>query len=198
MDESSRIRAAWLARHVLPHEEMLRRWLSARPLGGLEIDDVIQETYAVLAELASVDEIRNPRSYVFQVAHSVVHAQFRRSRIVDFRSFADSDALGLMSDTPSPEKQAADKEFLRIVESYMETLPENCREVIILRRVHQLSHREIAVRLGIAEASIEKLLFKATHMLMNTFGRGVNRTRQDSIGRETAKANHRELLRSKE
>jgi RNA polymerase sigma-70 factor (ECF subfamily) len=46
-------RALWLAEHVLAHEAALRAWLVRRiPRGAgpyLEVDDVVQETYAVLA-----------------------------------------------------------------------------------------------------------------------------------------------------
>ena len=37
-------RAIWLGRQVLPHEPSLRAWLSRRRLGGLDVDDIIQET----------------------------------------------------------------------------------------------------------------------------------------------------------
>lgn len=173
-------RAAWLAQHVLPHEDMLRRWLLKRPLGGLEIDDVVQDTYAILADLDSVEGIRNPRNYTFQVAHSVVHAHLRRLRIIEFRSIADTDAARLVSDEPSPESAAADKEFLRNVARYLDALPHECRQVLILRRVQRLSHRDIAARLGVAEKSVEKLLFKAAKLLTEMFGRGGNRVGQDS------------------
>ena len=184
MDNQLNLRAAWLARHVLPYEEMLRKWLTTRPLGGLEIDDIIQESYAILAALETVENIRNPRSYLFQIAHSVVHAHFRRSRIVEFQSFTEADSAAVASDEPSPEREVSDREFLREVQQYMDELPKNCREVVILRRVHKFSHREIAQRLGISENSVEKLLFKATQLLMTSFGRGGKRTAQTSTSEE--------------
>ena len=48
MGQYSDERAIWLGRHVLPHEPALRAWLRRRRLDGLEIDDVIQETYTRL------------------------------------------------------------------------------------------------------------------------------------------------------
>ena len=48
MGQYSDERAIWLGRHVLPHEPALRAWLRRRRLGGLEIDDIIQETYTRL------------------------------------------------------------------------------------------------------------------------------------------------------
>src|ERR1043165_1101547 len=59
----SRDRIDWLSRHVLPHEPALRAWLRRRAVPGLEIDDVVQETYSVLSGLASVEHIQAPRAY---------------------------------------------------------------------------------------------------------------------------------------
>src|SRR3546814_4057143 len=53
-------RARWLATQVLPHEPALRAWLSRRLGAGLEVDDVVQEAYAVLVELPAVAHIREP------------------------------------------------------------------------------------------------------------------------------------------
>ena len=63
-------RAVWLARCVLPHEPALRAWLARWRLQDLLVDDVVQEAYAVLAARESVEDIRNPRSYLFQTARS--------------------------------------------------------------------------------------------------------------------------------
>ena len=38
----------------LPHEPALRAWLRRRRLGGLDIDDIIQETYTRLIAAESV------------------------------------------------------------------------------------------------------------------------------------------------
>ncbi|MBC7168934.1 MAG: RNA polymerase subunit sigma-24, partial [Phenylobacterium sp.] len=49
----SKERAVWLAQRILPHEPALRAWLSRRT-AGLEVDDIVQETYAILAGLGEV------------------------------------------------------------------------------------------------------------------------------------------------
>ena len=46
---SSRLpsRIAWLAKEIIPHEPDLRRWLRGR-ISASTIDDVVQESYAIL------------------------------------------------------------------------------------------------------------------------------------------------------
>jgi len=53
-------RAIWLARNALPHEPALRAWLARRPLAGLEVDDIVQETYAILAALCARTTVATP------------------------------------------------------------------------------------------------------------------------------------------
>ena len=175
-------RALWLGLYIVPEESALRAWLRKRPRGELDVDDIVQETYAILAARDSVDDIRNPKNYAFQVAYSIVQAHLRRSRIVAFRSLADIDALGISSDAPSPEHQALDRDDLRLVEEFMASLPARCREVLILRRVHELSYRDISERLGISENTVEKLIAKGVRLLMDAFGRGGKSTRHASSG----------------
>ena len=171
----SQDRAAWLARNVLPHEAALRAWLRQKYTLGIEVDDIVQETYAILAALESVDEIRNPRSYAFQTAHSLILAHLRRSKIVSIRSASDLELVGAMSDTPSPEQVAEDRDELARVAQALRDLPPKVREVFILRRVQGLSQRETAERLGITENSVEKRISQGIRVLLAAFGRGGKR-----------------------
>ena len=41
------------------------------------------------------------------------------------------------------------------------SLPEKCRQVFILRKVHGLAHKEIALRMSLSVSSVEKYLTRA-------------------------------------
>src|SRR5690349_10264630 len=94
-------RALWLANNALPHEPALRAWLSQRRVIKLEVDDIVQETYAVLVELPSVAHIQNPKSYIFSIAHSIVLQHVRRLRVVSIEAMAEIDRLGIYTDEVS-------------------------------------------------------------------------------------------------
>ena len=164
-------RARWLAKHVLPYEAALRNWLRAEQLQGVDLDDVVQETYAVLAGLASVQDIRNPGTYAFQVAHSIVLQQLRRARIVSIETVADWERLSHRDEQPSPEREIVARDELQHIMTEVNALPPRCREVFLLRKVHGLSQREIARRLGIAEGTVEKQMQKGLALLMRRVGR---------------------------
>jgi RNA polymerase sigma-70 factor (ECF subfamily) len=172
MSGVSQDRAIWLSRHVLPHEPALRQWLSRWHIGTLDVDDVVQETYAILASRESVAEIRNPRAYCFQTARSVVLMHLRHAKIVSIRAVEDLERLGPVADDPSPEQQMSDREQLHKLAAAMGELPEHGRRAVYLRFVEGLSQREIGRQLGISENAAQKHVVKSIEKLTKIFGRG--------------------------
>ncbi|HET7084716.1 MAG TPA: RNA polymerase sigma factor [Rhizomicrobium sp.] len=165
-------RAVWLGRFVLPHELQLRAWLSRRSLGGLEIDDVIQETYTRLFQAESVAHVHDAKSYAFQVAGSVVIDHLRRRKVVSISSMPDLDYLEVVSEEPSPERQVIDRDELTRLAQMIARLPGKIRDVFTLRRVHGLSQREVAARLGLAESTVEKHMARGFLILSEQYGHG--------------------------
>jgi RNA polymerase sigma factor (sigma-70 family) len=178
-------RALWLSRHVLPLEPALRAWLRSRRVAGLEIDDIVQETYARLIRARSVEGVRDVRTYTFQVAHSVVLSYVRRSRVVSFQALPDLESLGMASADPSPEQRTLDRDTLYHLHDAFSALPPRVREVLNLRRVEGLSQKEVARRLGISESTVEKHMSKGLYLLMRALtapGEDVARRQPRSLG----------------
>lgn len=165
-------RAIWLGRHVLPHEPALRAWLSRRRLGGMDVDDIIQETYSRLMTAESVQHVHDPRSYTFQVAGSVVIDHLRRMKVVSIASLPDMDILDLVSEEPSPERQVIDRDELHRLAGMIARLPGRVRDVFTLRRVYGLSQREVAQKLGIAESTVEKHMARGFLLMLEHFRDG--------------------------
>ena len=173
-------RTYWLATYIAPHEPALRAWLRGQRVAGLEPDDIVQETYAILAGLTSVDHIESPRAYAFQTAQSLIRRHLRRRRIVQFEGLDERDASVHASDAPSPEQHLAARQELWRVRDLIDALPSRRREAFVLRRIEGLSQRDIAQRMGISESVVEKHIGRALRYLMDATGRGAS-------GAETAR-----------
>lgn len=158
--------AQWIADRILPHERDLRAWLRRRLPRALELDDIVQETYAVLADLGDVSHIANPRAYLFTAAQSVVLQQVRRAQVVSFETVAGLEHLDAVRDDVDPERHAVAGDELRRIAALILALPEKCRHAFVLRKIHGLSQREIAGRMGISENTVEKHICKGLRVLM--------------------------------
>ncbi|SDA35419.1 RNA polymerase sigma factor [Sphingomonas sp. NFR15] len=168
-------RALWLTKHILVHEPELRSWLKRRAMPGLDVDDVVQESYAILAGLQSVDHIHHPRIYFFEVAKSVILQSFRQSRVVAFSAIAEFDALLIPDEMPSPEAIAAGRQELGRLSELIDALPPKCREAFVLRKVRGFSQREVASAMSVSENTVEKHIGKALNLLGHVIGRGGKR-----------------------
>jgi RNA polymerase sigma-70 factor (ECF subfamily) len=153
----------------------VRAWLRrTTQISDSDIDDIVQETYSILARIENVDGIRDPKSYAVQVAKSVFLQGLRRTKIVPIGSIADLAALGEADDAPSPEQHAHGQRELRRVEAAVAEMPTQVRKVFWLRRVEGMSQRETASQLGLAEHTVEKYSARGMKFLLRQFGRGGN------------------------
>ncbi|WP_255326601.1 RNA polymerase sigma factor [Sphingobium sp. EM0848] len=157
---------------MLPHEPALRTWLNRRSPDGLDPDDIIQEAYAVIADLDTVESIRSPRAYLFQVARSVIVRHVRRSRVVSLHAVDDLAQLNHADDAPTPEQVAFDRDELRRLAHAIAAMPIRTREAFILRRVHSLSQREIAEKMALSESTVEKHISRGIRFLIERFDYG--------------------------
>lgn len=165
-------RADWLAAYIIPNETTLRAWLRRKALLGFDIDDIVQETYAILAAKETIETIQNPKNYFFQVAHSVILKQLRQSRVVPITAVADITELDAVVDDPSPEEAAMASDELRRVERAIDAMPRQTRAAFILRRVEGLPQQEIARRMNLSEHTIEKHISRGIRLLLAEFGDG--------------------------
>ncbi|MGE4323369.1 MAG: RNA polymerase sigma factor [Sphingobium sp.] len=171
MSDLHRQRAVWLATHILPHEGAVRtmvgRW---RLPAGIEVDDVIQESYANIARLPSVDQIVHPRNYFFATARTIFLGHVRREKLV----FIDSlESFDMIADTnlATPEAEAVGRDELRRLAGWVAQLGQPARTAFMLRHIDNLGHAEIGRRLGLSENAVQKMLAKSLQKLALFIGR---------------------------
>ena len=165
-------RVDWVERNLLPHERDIRAWLRQHRVPGLEIDDIIQEMYARIGSVEDLEAIRTPKRYALRVAHSILLNHIRRLHIVSITPTGSLEDLDVPSREADPEQTVAAREEMREVANAVRALPLLTRQVLLLRRLEELSQRETAHRLGIPEKAVEKHLARAVLFLTNHFGRG--------------------------
>src|SRR5688572_19352924 len=133
----------WFKRDVVVHEEALTRYLRRRWPYADDIRDLRQETYARLYEAAQTRRPEPVKPLLFKIAQQLMAARIRRRRIIAIDSMEDFDVSSILIDDISPERDMAAHQELRQLAEALDGLPTKCREVIWMRRIDDLSQKEV-------------------------------------------------------
>lgn len=181
-----RKRGRWLASNVLPHEPLIRAKLRNLSIFDLDVDDVVQEMYARILSVPSLESIRYPKQYAVLTARAIVVDHIRHSRVVSITSCGNLESLEIPLTEASTETRLEFHSEVLAVADALAQLPKACRETLILRRVEGLSQKEVAERLKISEKTVEKHMANGVRLLIRLFGRGGKPRVHTSNTREAA------------
>ena len=152
----------------------LRRYLT-RLLGNpTEAQDVAHDAYLRVYPAMTRQPPNRPAALLYTAARRLAINRLKRRSISPLarEEFRPESAA---SSSPGVAQQVMARQELSLLEEAISQLPEGCRAVLLLRKIEQLSHREIADRLGIAVSTVEKQHARALRLL-----RGALETRLDS------------------
>ncbi|MFT3755204.1 MAG: sigma-70 family RNA polymerase sigma factor [Pseudoxanthomonas sp.] len=160
----------WFAREILAHEAALTHYLRRGWARSEEIHDLRQEVYVRVYEAAGKARPSAPKSFLFTTARHLMTDRLRRSRVVSIEAVGDLESLNVLVDEQSPEHWLGSRQVLKRLAEAFDRLPDRCREVVWLRRVEELPQREVAMRLGISEKTVEKHVAKGARLIAAHFG----------------------------
>lgn len=151
---------------ALPHLNAaynLARWLSRSPA---DADDIVQE--AMLRAFRAFDKFRggDVKSWLLTIVHncwrSAGTAQRRRGHTELDEQLAAQDC--------GPEEAALHDSRLRRLEGMLALLPEEFRDVLILREMEDMSYRQIAEITGAPIGTVMSRLSRARALLRERMG----------------------------
>jgi RNA polymerase sigma-70 factor (ECF subfamily) len=161
MDERRRLFEA----RVLPHLDAayrFARWLSHSPA---DADDILQE--AILRAFRGYDALRgsDARAWLLAIVrncHSTALQQQRRRALVPLPEEHDAeDGRALVADTPDPESTSIRRDEQRTLDRLLSALPQEQREILMLREIEELNYREIAAVINIPIGTVMSRLARA-------------------------------------
>ncbi|MGC3979946.1 MAG: RNA polymerase sigma factor [Steroidobacteraceae bacterium] len=137
-----------------------------------DIEDILQETYVRIYQASKKGEIHHPKSFMVVTARNIALNHVTRA---DAMNHVAAEEIVEMDDSDesfdqvtehlaeSPESIVQGEEEFLIFCRAVRELPSQCRKAFILRKVYSMSQREIAMRLEIAESTVEKHIAKGLH-----------------------------------
>jgi RNA polymerase sigma-70 factor, ECF subfamily len=150
---------------VLPHLDAayrFARWLSRSPS---DAEDIVQE--AVLRAFRAFDALRGTDAKpwlltIVKNCHLTALKQQQRRAFVPLPEEEDvKDGHAMIATTPDPESTSIRRDEERTLDRLMSALPEEQREVLVLREIEELDYREIATIANIPIGTVMSRLARA-------------------------------------
>lgn len=146
----------WFTNEVHPHERHLRSYLHGAFPTVREVDDVVQESYLQLLRARAARPIDCARAFLFGIARRVAVDVIRREKRTGAREVVmDIRSLNAVEDRAGVPEVVSIEEEIALLAEAIHSLPPRCREIMILRKLKRLSHREIAQTLNISIPTVE-------------------------------------------
>jgi len=158
-------RTARFEQTFLPHLDAahnLARWLARN---AHDAEDVVQEAY--LRAFEHYDEFRgqSARAWLLTIVRNACLSRLRRKAIAD-------ESMEFDEQMHTPEHSSADPESLALKEATavqigeaLRDLPEEYREVIVLRELEEMSYKEIAGIAGVPVGTVMSRLARGRERL---------------------------------
>lgn len=95
------------------------------------------------------------QSFLYSVARNLAIDSLRRKSISPIRRLDAAADQTIPDNRPDPAAVSCINDEISIFVEILNTLPPRPREILMLRKFHGLSHKEIAARLGISEGTVQ-------------------------------------------
>jgi RNA polymerase sigma factor (sigma-70 family) len=126
-----------------------------------DIEDVAQEAYLRAYVAEQRESIEHPKPFLFRVAKNLALTRLtRKSRLIT-EYIEDAGAGVVIESVAGPDAEFEAQQCLGLYCEAIASLPEKCRQVFLLRKVHGLTHEEIGERMQLSISSVEKYLRRA-------------------------------------
>ena len=146
----------------MPHEPLLRSYLRQSLPSLADADDLVQDCFARMMRARAQGIVRSPKPLLFAIARNAVRDFIARKGRAELIPITETVEDAVLVDGSDVVEAVCRSQELDLLADAIRSLPDRCREVLLLRKIKGLSQKEIAALLGIAEHTVEALAAKGT------------------------------------
>lgn len=122
--------------------------------------DVVQETYLRISAMGErADAVLEPRAFLYQTAKRILIDEWRKNR--HFTSVELHEAEQISTEHEEPLEHLLSLNRIQTLHQTIDALPPRAKEAFKLHKFEGLSHKEIAVKMGISKNAVEKLIIRS-------------------------------------
>jgi RNA polymerase sigma factor (sigma-70 family) len=155
-------RKALIERLFAAHRNALQAFFYRRLHHRPDASDLAQEVYVRMLRVKDPDSIRDMEAYLFTVAGNLAkeHAarEGRRGATLDVE---DATVLDELAEATAFDAEIDTTHQVRRLREVLRELPPRWHAAVVLRYVQDLSHDEIANRMGVSARMVKKYLAQA-------------------------------------
>ncbi len=142
----------------MENNAFLKKFLTRFMSSEQDIEDIVQEVYIRAHNAEKEKAIDQPKAFLFRIAKNLALDELnKKSRLVT-NYLEDCISLVPTEKTDTIESELEANEAIKIYCEAIEQLPDKCKQIFLMRKVHGLKHKEIADKLGVSLSSVEKHL----------------------------------------
>jgi RNA polymerase sigma-70 factor (ECF subfamily) len=164
LDQPERVaeRARYIAETYAAHHRPLRSFLGRLLRNEDDIADTVQEVFLRIAQLPDPSILDlNPRAYLFRTAERLVIDKVRRDAFRRTSFHCTLDNIDVEQPGPSVESQVHWRRAMEQIVDCLRAAGARTAQVVELSCLHDLTHPEIADRLGVTTRTVERCMQRA-------------------------------------
>lgn len=161
--EQAAQRAHYIAEVFAAHHRALRAFVSRTLRNEDDVADTVQEVFLRVAQLPDPSRLDlNPRAYLFRIAEHLIIDRARRERFRQVQRHDPlDDELEVESRAPSIESQVHWQRAMRHIAQRLAEAGPRVGRVVEMSCLDDLTHPEIAARLGVTTRTVERCMQRA-------------------------------------
>jgi RNA polymerase sigma-70 factor, ECF subfamily len=168
------------------HNQKLYRAVRSVLRSGFDIEDTMQDTYlAAYKNLHQFEGRAKFATWLLKIGINEALARVRRRICLLDLDQSPEESAPMEPSSQSvrtPEEQASDHQLVAIVEAAIDRLPEDYRQVLMLRGVESFDTADTAEVLGMTAAAVKQRLHRAREMLQQEVAGHVGGALQSAFG----------------
>ncbi|MEM6793884.1 MAG: RNA polymerase sigma factor [Acidobacteriota bacterium] len=173
--------ASFLERLFAKHERSLLQFFRRRLKSDEDARDAAQEVFLRLAQPGARKAAEGrERAYLFTIARNLLIDQHRRREARGVEASVPPAEVHLPA-ADDTEQKAIVQETVEVLREGLSSLKPEIREVFILHRFGSYGYRQIAVRLGVSERTVERRISLALLHLKRVHERSLTSRGSGSI-----------------
>lgn len=154
---------------IMRHKQKIYSFIYSKILNKDTTDDIFQDTFIKVINTLKKGKYNEQGKFlpwVMRIAHNLMIDFFRKNkRMPKFNNTDDFDIFSILSDkTLNAENQLINEQIYSSIKGLIKELPENQKEVLIMRLFKDMSFKEIAES---TDVSINTALGRMRYALIN-------------------------------